>query len=178
MATNDNIIWKICKELVSSPTNITDLLQQGYRYAFSLTHNPAAADDLLQDAWLAILTLKAPQNKAYLFATLRNRYFNQYKREQLVPLVPLDESINDAQLIDHESDFSHLLATQDELNKALALLRPIEREIVFLYYIEAYTTQQIAEHTQLPKGTICSLIHRSREKLRNHLDEDVPKVAP
>lgn len=35
------------------------LLQQGYRYALALTHNPSQAEDLVQDAWLRLIAGEA-----------------------------------------------------------------------------------------------------------------------
>ena len=55
------------------------------------------------------------------------------------------------------------------LHRALGTLRPDERETLFLAVVEGYTAQEIADMTQRPRGTILSLLHRTKEKLRNLL---------
>ena len=45
-----------------------ELLQPAFRYAFSLTHHQYDADDLVQSAWLKLLSMKAkPPEKHLLF---------------------------------------------------------------------------------------------------------------
>ena len=47
----------------------------------------------------------------------------------------------------------------------LAKLRDIEREALFLHIVEGYSANEIATLTGRPRGTVLSLIHRSRKKL-------------
>jgi len=47
----------------------------------------------------------------------------------------------------------------------------MEREALLLADVEGYTAQEIAELTGHPRGTILSLIHRSRGKLRRQLSQ-------
>lgn len=63
-----------------------------------------------------------------------------------------------------------------ELERALALLRPLEREALFLAAVEGYTAKEIGELTQQPRGTVLSLIHRARHKLRSALTAFTSRV--
>lgn len=54
--------------LVSQPVDLDVLLQRGYRYALSLTHDKALAEDLLQDAWVSLLQAGAARNRRTSFA--------------------------------------------------------------------------------------------------------------
>ena len=157
--------------------NIRQLLQQGYRYAYSLTHNVAHAEDLVQDAWLSVLKKQAPHNAQYIFTVIRNHFLNRLKREKIVPLIAIDDDTTAASLIKTEKDFSEILANTDQLNKALVQLRPIEREAIYLYYIEEYSTTEIAKLTQTPKGAVCSLIYRARIKLKDIITNEKLEVA-
>jgi len=56
------------------------------------------------------------------------------------------------------------------LNAGLAELRDVEREALFLSVIEGYTAEQIAGMTESNRGTVLSLIHRSKSKLRRWLE--------
>jgi RNA polymerase sigma-70 factor (ECF subfamily) len=149
-----------------SRADLAALLNQGYRYALALAHDPHRAEDLLQDAWLGVLQADGPNEKAYLFRAIRSRYLNQKKRDQLVPMVPLEsnETIND----DTQSP-ENLLLEIDELEAHLAVLRPVERETFFLFAVEGYTVDEIAQYSGNPRGTVLSLIHRARHKLKSSI---------
>lgn len=156
---------------------ISQLLNQGYRYALSLTHNPALAEDLLQDAWESMLKLSAPQEIAYLITTIRNKFLNHKKRENVIPFLSLDESVSEAELMDSDADFSEVMANKDLLEQKLAELDLYEREVLYLFYYEEYSTTEIAELVGSGKGVVCSLIYRSRSKLRKLLEAEMPRVA-
>jgi len=141
------------------------LLIRGYRYAFSLTHDPAQAEDLLQDAWVAVLKAGGPRKRAYLFSAIRSRFLDQRRREQLIVIEALDEHDDPEDTSTEEIIF----ADTQMLEKALSTLRPLERETLLLSEIEGYTAQEIASVTGHPRGTVLSLIHRSRKKLKQYL---------
>ncbi len=150
------------------PETTESLLIQGYRYAFSLTHDPAQAEDLLQDAWVAVLRAGGPQKRAYFFSAIRSRFLDQRRREQLVVIEALDEQ--DAYEVQNTERADDLVFADTEmLEKALAILRPVEREALLLFELEGYTAQEISKLTSNPRGTVLSLIYRSRQKLKKHL---------
>ena len=60
---------------------------------------------------------------------------------------------------------------------ALSLLRPDEREVLFLAAVEGYTAQEIGEMTERPRGTVLSLLHRARQRVRNTLELDAQEVV-
>ena len=157
--------------------DIKSLLNQGYRYALSLTHNPALAEDLLQDAWVSMIKVSAPQEIAYLVKTIRNKFLNHKKRENVIPFLSLDDNLSEAELMKSEDDFSDVVANNELLDQKLAELNSQEREVIFLYYYEEYSTSEIAEIIGSSKGVVCSLIYRSRNKLRTLLETETPRVA-
>ena len=53
-----------------------------------------------------------------------------------------------------------------DLDHLLAILRPNEREMLFLHYHQGHTAEEIARMTSQPRGTVLSLIHRAIAKLR------------
>ena len=85
---------EIAETEVAKPHDLDELLQRGYRFAFSLTHERTKAEDLVQDAWLAILKTKAPHTPAYLFTTIRNRFIDQWRRSKIVDIRPLEDHQN------------------------------------------------------------------------------------
>src|SRR5712692_2895967 len=72
------------------PDGVDALLDHAYRYAFSLAHDAAEAEDLLQDACLSILASCGPWERTYLFATIRNRFIDRYRRNRKILFLSLD----------------------------------------------------------------------------------------
>ena len=147
--------------------DLKDLLQQGYRYALALVHDPAQAEDLLQDAWIAVLNANGPHEKGYLFSAIRSRFLNHAKRAKLVTFVPI-ETQTDIGEDDASGELDAHFALE-ELEPALQQLRPVEREALFLNAVAGYTAQEIAEHNQTTRGTVLSLLYRARKKLQTIL---------
>jgi RNA polymerase sigma-70 factor (ECF subfamily) len=56
------------------------------------------------------------------------------------------------------------------LAAALGELRPQDREILLLHAWAELTDSEIGAALSLPTGTVKSRLHRTRERLRNHLD--------
>lgn len=149
---------------------LSELLQRGYRYAYSLTHHKSKAEDLLQDAWVAVLQARGPHTTGYLFSAIRSQFLNHNKRERLVSMIALDDAPaeNSAEHGQHDPE-PLLRADTAAMDAALARLRPVEREVLFLSAVEGYTAEEIAQNTCQPRGTILSLLHRARLKLRRAL---------
>jgi len=137
-----------------------DLLQSGYRYALSLTHNEHEAEDLVQDVWLKLYIISENEkNKSLLFASIRNLYIDRYRRKKLVIMDQFDEN----EFIDEKlSDINN-----DDIEKCLGKLRPEEREALFLNGVEEYTAEEIANLTNQSRSTVLSLISRGKKKFIN-----------
>jgi RNA polymerase sigma-70 factor (ECF subfamily) len=136
-----------------------ELLQAAFRYAFSLTHHQHHAEDLVQSAWLKLLSMKAKiPAKSLLFVTIRHLFFDDLRRRKIVSFRELDEEqVSTCQ--------SAKLASSNDVDTLLSELRPEEREALFLHEVEGYTASEISRMTGQPRGTVLSLMHRARERL-------------
>jgi RNA polymerase sigma-70 factor (ECF subfamily) len=150
------------------------LLRQGYRFALSLAHDPARAEDLLQDAWVSVLKAGGPQTAAYLITAIRTRFVDLHRRALIAPTEPLEAEPRPA--IGTESAFwsdpFQVVELKSALDRAMALLRPEERAVLLLSAVEGYTAREIGELLDTPRGTVLSLMHRTRAKLRRWLGEN------
>lgn len=135
------------------------LAQRGYSYALSLVHDPALAEDLLQDAWTGVIRAGGPRTRAYLFRAIRHRWIDAHRRRQVVAFEPLDVPV-----VDPGPD--PRLTDREALERALATLRSEEREALFLCVVEGYTAAEVAQRLGTPRNTVLSLVHRGRQKLR------------
>ena len=144
-----------------------DLLDAGFRYALSLVHSEADAEDLVQEAWLRLYQKKDREvNKSLLFTSIRNLFIDQYRRGKLAVFDQFNEEREFPDPTSLPSD-----VTVKDLELALAILRPEEREAIFLNSVEGYTAQEIATFTQRSRGTVLSLIHRGKQKMAKVLNQ-------
>jgi len=125
-----------------------DLLNAGYRYALSLSGERLNAEDLVHEL---------------LFRTIRHIFIDNYRRERRID----HHHHTIAALEDHQ--IGHLDESQAEtqqLEKHLSTLRDVEREALFLAVVEGYTAEEIAAINDCPRGTVLSLVHRAKRKLK------------
>lgn len=154
-----------------------DLIQAGYRYACALSSDADSSRDLVHDAWISITRRYGSRpDKALLFRVIRNRYIDHYRRATRFSHVDYD----DQDLATHmAADGQSGLIDPDgqQLSKYLETLRDEEREALFLSVVEGYTAAEIAKLSNRSRGTVLSLIHRAKAKLRqsfNDVDSDTP----
>jgi len=140
-----------------------DLLNRGYRYALSLAHDADMAQDLLQDACLRLSRRGGPWKVGYLITTIRNCYIDGYRRSQKFEFSSID-NLNLVGDVD-----VYMTSLDPQLESALAQLRIEERELLYLSIIEGYSAGELAKLTEKPRGTILSILHRAKKKLRGIL---------
>lgn len=149
--------------------DLDEMLDRGFRFALSLTHDRTDAEDLIQDAVATMLVKGASWQRPYLFATIRNRYIDGYRRRQNLEFVSLEsqtESVfrNASGPLESVDPFESA-----QLQGALGGLRTDERETLYLAVVEGYTAEEIARITNRPRGTVLSLLFRAKRKLRDKL---------
>ena len=88
-------------------------------------------------------------------------------------MVPLDAKPHLAATLESElwTDPCHPIAMATTLHRAMSLLRPVERAVMLLSAVEGYTAREIGELLGAPRGTVLSLMHRTRAKMQRCLKE-------
>jgi RNA polymerase sigma-70 factor (ECF subfamily) len=145
-------------------------LNRLYRYAFSLTNAEASAYDLLQSAVekylkLSVAKLSGDGRLRYLRTMIRNRFIDQYRKEQRHPHQEF-ESVEALISIDMPGPEKVLIESEQILD-ILAGLYASERELLHLWALEEYTAKEIAEQLDCPRGTVLSRIHRLKRKIQD-----------
>jgi RNA polymerase sigma factor (sigma-70 family) len=138
-------------------------LQKGYRYAVALTHHLEDAQDLVHEAWLNLSRRYGRvESNAVLCTAVRNLFIDQCRRKKIVQFESLD--------VPEAPDVPELAETQPgvqgDLSVLLGILRPVEREALFLHYYQGRTAEEIGQMMSRPRGTVLSLLHRAIAKLR------------
>jgi len=152
--------------------NLMSIQANLLNFAYMLTSNRDDAYDLLQDT-----TMKALDNsekyadntnfKAWVFTIMRNIFINNYRR-----------SSRAATIVDTTDNLYHLNLSQDsrfespeesygaaEITAAINEF-PEEYRVPFSMHVAGYKYNEIAEHMNLPLGTVKSRIFFARKKLQ------------
>lgn len=148
-----------------------------FNFAMMLTANRDDAQDLLQDT-----TLKALDNqekyidnvnfKGWVLTIMRNIFINNYRK-----------IIRSQTIIDQTEDLYHLNLSQDsgfdtpegafsikEINNAIGSLNN-DLKLPFSMFLSGYKYNEIAEHLELPLGTVKSRIFFARQELQSSLKD-------
>ena len=156
----------------SFQNNLMSIQANLLNFAYMLTSNRDDAYDLLQDT-----TLKALDNsekyadntnfKGWVFTIMRNIFINNYRR-----------SSRAATIVDTTDNLYHLNLSQDsrfespeesygaaEITAAINEF-PEEYRVPFSMHVAGYKYNEIAEHMNLPLGTVKSRIFFARKKLQ------------
>jgi len=154
--------------LSKSEQTLETLLQAAYRYAHALCAHAEMAEDLVHEGWLKVVNKHGTNpDKALLFRVIRNLFIDDVRHRSRFP----SDSVEQHTLIDHTAmDPSHYVSEDRVLANGLNELRSIEREVLFLWVFEGYTAAEISILTSQSRGTVLSQIHRTKGKLKRHLD--------
>lgn len=129
-------------------------------YLFRVSGDRHAADDLLQESYCRFLTAARPamdaaESKSYLFRIATNLLRDRWRRHR--EMVELGE---------HEAEPGERgPEEQVDVRRALQYLKPRERELLWLAYVEGWKHKEIAVATGLRAGSIRLLLFRARRKL-------------
>ncbi|MEM7249365.1 MAG: RNA polymerase sigma factor [Acidobacteriota bacterium] len=161
---------------MTTPLPDDELLGRAVGYALSLCHDLPRAEELVQEACLAVLKAGGSWEHAYLFRAIRSRWVDQHRKNQRLRLVPLDDESEIGPTEELLSKTPAVDASEPALERALGQLPTEHRELLYLAAVEDYSESELARLTGRPKGTVSSLLHRARKELRRLLSPR--KVLP
>lgn len=159
-------------EFNSQYHKLEDLL---FAFAMKLTRNYDNAKDLMQEtvanAYANRHRFKMGTNfKAWMTTIMRNAFINNYrkirKRNQIEQPIEDVAYAVESKTINQKADSVIMMK---ELKKILNSLKDDHR-IPFWMYYQGYQYNEIAEHLDLPIGTVKSRIFFARKKLKNKIN--------
>lgn len=135
-------------------------------FAISLTGDPHAANDLVQEALLKAWSNHdkfAPGTnlKAWLFTILRNTYFSDFRKKRRE--VQDVDGAAAAQLASPAEQDGHM--DMADFRRALAELSEDQREALLLIGAEGFSYEEAAEIAGCAVGTVKSRVNRARVRL-------------
>jgi len=139
-----------------------------YRFAWRMTASPAAAEDIAQDVFLALL--RRPDSfdvrrgglRPFLLGIARNLILKRWRDER--PWEDLDSEdfcVPPSDPVQGER--------AEIVGAAVQALPPLQREALILAEYEGLSLEEIAGAVNAETGTIKSRLHRARQKLRRIL---------
>ena len=151
-----------------------ELLNRLFRYAMSLSNQQADAYDLLQSSLVKFLSgnwQSVSNPSAYIRRMIRNQYIDQTRRHARVAF----ELIENQDALAHDTQsLEDFVINENLVEHIWKMLEAAEREVLFLWAIEGFTTKEIAAEINAPRGTVLSRIHRIRKKIHLLMEQDNP----
>ncbi len=159
----------------SGPTaqKMTELVEQYhgllYRYAYRLCGSAADAEDLTQQAYLnaqrRLHLLREPDRaKSWLCAIVRNLYLKSLRERRAEPVGELKELPVVENLPSLPGDVD-----AEQLQRSLSELPEAYRTTLVLFYFDEFSYREIAEHLEVPLGTVMSRLARAKTHLKRKL---------
>ena len=139
-----------------------------YRFAWTMSSSPAAAEDITQEVFLTVLRDQVRFDptrgslRAFLLGIARNLALKRWRDEHRWDTLDDDRFV--AQPFDLErGEIGELVSS------AIRTLPPLQREVVILAEYEELSLEQIGRAVEAEVGTVKSRLHRARQNLRRML---------
>jgi RNA polymerase sigma-70 factor (ECF subfamily) len=130
-----------------------------WAYLLHTSGDRDSADDLLQESYCRMLSANLPamdeaERKSYLFRIATNLLRDRWRRGQVANRVSAPAKA-------HEEN----LESRTDVRRAFEHLKPRERQLLWLAYVEGSSHKDIGGVTGLGVGSIRLLLFRARKKL-------------
>lgn len=150
-----------------------------FAYMLRISGRPDVAEDIVQDAFVRVLTNLDRFDSRFRFSTwlftiARRLYVNACQKHKPVydsevvgaSRGNFDEP--DAPTIEYETT-GH---ARDAIGAALLQLTSEQREIIVLFHQQDWPISLIADFLKMPEGTVKSHLHRGRRRMRKYFEEN------
>jgi RNA polymerase sigma-70 factor (ECF subfamily) len=139
-----------------------------YRFAYRMTGSGPAAEDVVQDCFIAVLRRPGGYDanrgamRAYMLGIARNVVLKRWRQERQYETEEMDELVClPVDLVTIERSKAVAAAVQ--------ALPPLQRETLVLAEYEELPLDEIARVTEVDLGAVKSRLHRARQNLRRAL---------
>jgi RNA polymerase sigma-70 factor (ECF subfamily) len=135
-------------------------------YLARVTGNSALADDLLQESYYRFLRARGGyESEAHrrnaLFRIATNLMHDTHRSARHAPAI----SVTDSQNLASRHNEAEATERATDLRRGMALLKPRERELLWLAYAQGSSHREIAECLGLRTGSVKLLLFRARRRL-------------
>lgn len=161
-------------------------LDAGLNLARWLTHNDHDAQDVVQEAFVRAMRyiggFRGDNARAWLLQIVRNTCFSWLKENRPAELVAFDETDGAwhelaAPAAEEPPAIAMRNADRLQINRAIAALPIVYREVLVLRELEDLSYKDIARVADIPIGTVMSRLARARDLMRQALMPGARPVA-
>ena len=172
-----NDISLVAQVVVFKNTRAFDQLVKKYqspvrRFFLNLTCGDSElSDDLAQDTFIKAYTnLSSFHNlssfSTWLYRIAYNVFYDFMRSRKCSEEYSPDVSVQDYELP------SETLTRNIDIYRAMQILKPEERAIIQLFYLEDLSLNKVSEIMNMPSGTVKSHLSRARQRLNVYLDKE------
>ena len=141
-------------------------------HAERLTGHPTAADDVLQETWIAVLKglgglSDVEAFRAWIYRIVSRKAADWIRRRQRRRRLGRRFAAEAAPSFADEEPSDRI----ESLDDAVKRLSPPLRHAVLLHYVEEFTVEEVADVLRIPVGTVKSRLHNARKQLRALIEE-------
>lgn len=162
-------------EATEFSTQLSDLRGTLKQFTYRFTRNAEESSDLVQDTLLKALTYKDKYRentnlKGWLFTIMRNTYINNYRKDKLAKTSRDNTkelyylNVADSHTFNRPEksmEFKEMWKNVNEIREDL--------QIPFKMYTTGYKYHEIAEHLNIPIGTVKNRIFHARKEIQKKL---------
>lgn len=154
-----------------------------HSFAYNLTKNVEEAKDLFQETAYRALTnrdkFRAGTNfKAWLFTIMKNIFINNYRKKTKANTI-MDSTDNNYYINSGSIEISNLAESNIMMKELVAMIEGLDDsiKIPFLMHYQGFKYQEIADHLDLPLGTVKSRIFFARKELKDMIGKHYKNVT-
>ncbi|MEQ8850515.1 MAG: sigma-70 family RNA polymerase sigma factor [Phycisphaerales bacterium] len=155
--------------------------QSVYAYLLRLSGRHDVAEDIVQEAFVRVLTNLHRFDFRYRFSTwlftiARRLYLNAMAKHRPAYDSDIVSGAQGARDIPETDVFAdeRQSVCRDALQEALNTLSTEQREIIILFHQQDWSIALIAQHLDMPEGTVKSHLHRGRKRLKSTIEATEP----
>ena len=149
-----------------------------HSFALRIVRDVGLAEEVTEDAlfqaWREAHRFEAGRGKVitWLLTICRSRALDALRRADIAECVedPDEFRSHEASLMAEPEQLIAQFETGSAVHAALLLLPAKERQVVSLAFFRGLTHQEIADHWQMPLGSVKTLMHRAFAQLRTQLE--------
>ncbi len=145
-----------------------------FNYLFRLLGSRLDAEDAVQTTFIKVykhLTSYKPEKKfsTWVFAIATNTAYDLLRKRKYVIETDLSEAdtyINETKLGEDPYYTAEREVNAQMVQKHLNQLKPVQKNLILLYYYKEFSLQEIADLLNMPLGTVKTNLFRAREELK------------
>jgi RNA polymerase sigma-70 factor (ECF subfamily) len=152
------LVYGLAYEKLMDPEEARDVTQDVFMRIFK--HFESYRGESTLSTWISEITIRRSQSR--LRQITRRRQFAEKLTDQASMATP-DPDPEQLYLQSEESDVLHNL---------VARLPEPQRTAIHLFYVAEKSYEEISQILHIPTGTIATILHRGRERLRELIEQE------